>query len=148
LVQGYVHDLGAAVLGGIGGHAGLFGNANDLAMFFQMLLQKGTYAGVKYFEPETIEKFTTPPFPGTNRRALGFDTSNGGGPACSLASNESFGHTGFTGCMVWADPKYDFVYVFLSNRVYPVAENDKINELLVRTKVQSLFYQSFLQFAK
>jgi len=147
VVHGYVHDYGAAILDGIGGHAGLFSSANDLAKLFQMYLSDGWFAGEQYFEAETIKKFTTKPF-STSRRALGFDSTNGRGtgPACSLASSKSFGHTGFTGCMVWADPEHDFIYVFLSNRVYPSIDNGAINDLNVREKVQSLFYQSFLYY--
>lgn len=149
LVQGYVHDYGAAIFGGVGGHAGLFASSNDLAKLLQMFLQKGEYANVKYLEPRTIELFTKKPFH-TNRRALGFDATdgNGKGPACSLSSSKSYGHTGFTGCMVWVDPHYDFIYIFLSNRIYPDIENMKIVEENVRETVQSLLYQSFLTYAK
>ncbi len=148
LVNGYVHDYGASLLQGVGGHAGLFSSANDLAKLFQMYLSNGKYASEQYLSHQAIKKFTSRPF-FRNRRALGFDATdgNGEGPACSLSSSLSFGHTGFTGCMVWADPKYDFIYIFLSNRVYPSIENKKINELHVREKVQSLFYQSFLYYS-
>ncbi len=147
LVQGYVHDYGAAILGGVGGHAGLFADANDLAKLFQMYLSGGSYAGQQYLSSQTLNLFTTKPF-SNSRRALGFDSTNGKGegPACSLTSAKSFGHTGFTGCMVWADPKYDFIYIFLSNRVYPSIDNQRINDLNVREKVQSIFYQSFLYY--
>lgn len=149
LIKGYVHDYGASILDGVGGHAGVFSNTNDLAKLFQMLLQNGKYAQVEYLSPETINKFTTRPFQ-NSRRALGFDgtTVSGKGPACRLSSYKSFGHTGFTGCMVWADPQYDFIYIFLSNRVYPAIENKKITELNIRENVQSLLYQSFLYYTK
>ncbi len=149
LVQGYVHDYGAAVLGGVGGHAGLFSSANDLAKLLQMYLQNGVYGGSRYFNQNTVKYFATKPFY-NSRRALGFDSTdgNGEGPACSLASSQSFGHTGFTGCMVWVDPKYNFIYIFLSNRIYPSVENNRIIELNVREQVQSLFYQSFLYYSK
>lgn len=148
VVHGYVHDYGAAILDGIGGHAGLFANANDLGKLFQMLISDGWYAGEQYLEKSTIQKFTTKPFY-NSRRALGFDSTdgNGKGPACSLSSSKSFGHTGFTGCMVWADPRYDFIYVFLSNRVYPSIDNNAINDLNLREKVQSLLYQSFIYYS-
>ena len=149
LVHGHVHDYGAALLGGVGGHAGLFSSANDLAKLMQMYLQNGQYAGIRYIEEETIKKFTTRPFT-NSRRALGFDGTNGAGagPACSLSSASSFGHTGFSGCMVWVDPKHDFVYIFLSNRIYPSIENNKLLELSVREKIQSIFYQSFIYYTK
>ncbi len=145
LLQGYVHDYGAALLGGVGGHAGLFANANDLAVFFQMLLRNGTYAGKKYLNPQTVKLFTTKPFK-RNRRALGFDSKRFGmrSPACSYASEQSFGHLGFTGCMVWADPKYNFIYVFLSNRIYPSVKNRKIIDMNIRANVQKFLYESFL----
>ncbi len=149
LVRGYVHDYGASILNGVGGHAGIFSSANDLGKLFQMYLQNGEYAGTRYLSLEVVKKFTTRPF-SSSRRALGFDGTdgNGEGPACSLSSYRSFGHTGFTGCMVWVDPQYDFVYVFLSNRVYPSIDNNLINDLNVREKVQSLLYQSFLYYTK
>ncbi len=136
-------------MGGVGGHAGLFSSANDLAKLLQMYLQDGVYGKYRYFNQNTVKYFATKPFY-NSRRALGFDSTdgNGEGPACSLASSQSFGHTGFTGCMVWVDPKYNFIYVFLSNRIYPSVENNRINELNVREQVQSLFYQSFLYYSK
>ncbi len=143
LVQGYVHDYGAAMTGGVNGHAGLFSNANDLAKIMQMYLQKGTYGGKIYLQPETIELFTKQVFPKSkNRRALGFDKR--GGIASNYVSDESFGHSGFTGTFVWADPEYDFVYIFLSNRICPDIENKKLLKMGTRTKVQSLLYESFL----
>ncbi|MEA3452242.1 MAG: serine hydrolase, partial [Bacteroidota bacterium] len=149
LIHGHVHDYGAALLGGVGGHAGLFSSANDLAKLMQMFLQGGQYAGNRYIEEETIKKFTTRPF-SNSRRALGFDGTNGSGagPACALTSSNSYGHTGFSGCMVWVDPKHDFIYIFLSNRIYPSIENNKLLELNVREKIQSVFYQSFIYYTK
>jgi CubicO group peptidase (beta-lactamase class C family) len=146
VIQGYVNDFGAAILGNVSGHAGLFSTANDLAIIFQMLLQKGFYADRQYFLPSTIKTFTTPPFH-TSHRGLGFDTGNKSS-ACSMSSNQSFGHTGFTGCIVWADPQYNFIYIFLSNRTFPDAENKEINNYKIRQQVQSLLYHSFIQVAK
>ncbi len=149
LVQGYVHDYGAAMLGGVAGHAGLFSNANDLAKIFQMLLQNGYYADRRYFQPYTVSLFTTKPFK-RNHRALGFDSKNGDDKslAAPSASKHSYGHTGFTGTMVWVDPEYNFIYVFLSNRVYPTIKNNKINHLHVRTRVHETFYKAFNTNAK
>lgn len=141
-IRGYVHDQGAAMLGGVAGHAGLFGTAQDLAAVMQMLLNGGSYAGKEFLSRAVIDQFNTRYYSG-NRRGLGFDkpTSNGGGSACSEASQSSFGHTGFTGTMCWADPETGIVFVFLSNRVNPDAENKKLQELDIRTKVQSEFYK-------
>jgi beta-glucosidase-like glycosyl hydrolase/CubicO group peptidase (beta-lactamase class C family) len=146
-IQGYVHDPRAAMLGGVSGHAGLFGNANDLAKLFQMLLRKGEYGGERYISKETIAQFTgIQPEIANNRRGLGFDKPESDttktSPACRAASPESFGHTGFTGTMVWADPVYDLIYVFLSNRVYPDAMENKLLEMNVRTDVQQVIYNA------
>ncbi len=148
LVHGYVHDYGAAMLGGVGGHAGLFSNANDLAKIMQMLLNGGSYAGTRYFSDTTIKRFTSCPFAPNNRRGIGFDKPekrpNKIGPTCAEAPKSSFGHTGFTGTMVWADPKNQLIYVFLSNRVYPTAENKKIIRENIRTRIQSVIYRSIV----
>lgn len=149
LVQGYVHDPRAAMFGGITGHAGLFGNALDLAKLFQMMLNKGVYGGERYISEETIELFTKEP-QGINgsRRGLGFDKPERDrtkvSPVCPDASPASYGHTGFTGTMVWVDPEYDLVYIFLSNRVYPDAANNKLMEMNVRTDVQQVIYNAIL----
>jgi len=146
LLQGYVHDYGAAIMGGYGGHAGLFSNANDLAKLLQMFIQGGEYAGTRYLNSTTVKLFTSKSKTNVsgNRRALGWDrtAAGGNGPASSLVSELSYGHTGFTGTMVWADPENDLIYIFLSNRIYPDIENNLINDLNVRAKVQSLIYQS------
>ncbi|MBN1251837.1 MAG: serine hydrolase [Bacteroidales bacterium] len=146
LIQGYVHDYGAAMMGGISGHAGLFSNSNDLAKLMQMFLQKGEYGGRRYLNSSTVALFTKKAYSkSNNRRALGFDRpgSRKKSPVSNLASSYSFGHTGFTGTMAWVDPKEDFIYIFLSNRVYPNAQNNKLVELNIRSKIQSVFYQSF-----
>nr|CCF99357.1 glycoside hydrolase, family 3 [uncultured Cytophagia bacterium] len=145
LIQGDVHDQGAAMLGGVCGHAGLFANANDLGVMMQLFMQYGEYGGERYFKEEVVKYFTSAPYyvSNKNRRGIGFDKAvraGGSGPTCSkCASNESFGHSGFTGTITWADPKTGFVYVFLSNRVNPNAENRKIISLGIRTRIQKIF---------
>lgn len=149
LIQGYVHDYAAAMLGGVSGHAGLFSNADDISKMIQMYLQYGDYGGTRYFKSSTIKLFTARAFYNNgNRRGLGFDRvlRPEGGPASQLASNNSFGHSGFTGILVWADPKYKFVYIFLSNRINPTSENKKLIKMDVRTKIQGYFYKSFPEF--
>ncbi len=150
LLQGYVHDMGAAMLGGVAGHAGLFSNANDLAKLLQMLLNGGEYGGVKFLNPETIKTFTSCVYCPDNRRGLGFDKPEKNpdkiGPTCSEASAESFGHTGFTGTMIWADPVNNLIFVFLSNRVYPSMNNKKLLKLNVRTNIQEILYKSCEQY--
>ncbi len=148
LLQGDVHDMGAAMLGGVGGHAGLFSNANDLGIFMQMLLQKGYYGGEHYFQNYTVNQFTKCQFcKDENRRGAGFDKAvlegEEGGPACDCSpSSKAFGHSGFTGTLVWADPDEQFVYVFLSNRIHPTSENKKLLEMDVRTKIMQVFYDA------
>lgn len=144
LIHGYVHDQGAAMVGGVAGHAGLFSNATDLAALMQMLLNGGSYGGLNFLSPEVIKQFTKCQYCGTNRRALGFDkpVKGGGGPTCDLASAESYGHTGFTGTIAWADPTTGINYVFLSNRVYTDAENKKIITMGTRTEIQKVIYQA------
>ena len=145
LVHGHVHDMGAAMTGGVNGHAGLFSNATDLTALMQMLLNGGVYGGVKYLEKETIEEYTSCQFCPKNRRGAGFDkpvTDLDGGPTCDLVSLKSFGHSGFTGTYTWADPEHGINYTFLSNRVYPSAENWKIVKMNIRTDIQRLIYES------
>ena len=147
LLKGYVHDMGAAMQGGVGGHAGLFSNANDLAKLMQMYLQNGMYAGERYLSEEVVKEFTTRQFPDNeNRRGAGFDKAaladQEGGPASENASPEGFGHTGFTGVLVWTDPKTQIVYVFLSNRIYPDASNNKLLDMDVRTNIMEVIYDS------
>ncbi|MFN8206524.1 MAG: glycoside hydrolase family 3 N-terminal domain-containing protein [Bacteroidales bacterium] len=148
LVQGHVHDMGAAMLGGVAGHAGLFSNANDLAKMMQLYLNGGEYGGTRFFKQSTVKQFTTAPFvKSENRRGLGFDKpllddSKGPGSHCKDASTASFGHTGFTGTMVWADPNNGVVFVFLSNRVYPSAENTRLSDMNVRPAVHQVIYNA------
>ncbi|MGM0646821.1 MAG: glycoside hydrolase family 3 N-terminal domain-containing protein [Bacteroidota bacterium] len=150
LVHGTVHDQGAAMLGGVSGHAGLFSNAKDVAALMQMLLNEGTYGGQQFLNPATIKEFTTQQYPlNNNRRGIGFDKPlpNGskGGPTTQEATNSSFGHSGFTGTYAWADPEYDLVYIFLSNRIYPDAENRKLISMNIRTKIQKVIYDAIQQ---
>lgn len=143
LIHGYVHDPGAAMLGGVAGHAGLFSNATDLASIMQLFLQKGKYAGANYFSEKIIDDFTRAQFSG-NKRGAGFDRPNasGGGTCDELASARSFGHSGFTGALAWADPKDEIIFIFLSNRVNPDAENWKLRDMGIRTKIQHVVYQA------
>jgi beta-glucosidase-like glycosyl hydrolase/CubicO group peptidase (beta-lactamase class C family) len=145
LVQGDVHDQAAALMGGVAGHAGLFGTSNDMAVLLQMLLQDGSYGGKQYVKPETVALFTKRQFKG-NRRGLGFDKPqlfpSDAGPACEEAPASSFGHTGFTGTYLWADPDNDLIIVFLSNRVNPDAEPNKLVQLGIRTQIQQALYRA------
>lgn len=149
LLRGYVHDMGAAMQGGVGGHAGLFSNANDIAKIMQMYLQKGYYGGIQYFEPETIRKFNKRYYPEVkNRRGLGFDKPQINPrekPTCGCVSEHSFGHSGFTGTYTWADPDSGILYVFLSNRVYPTMKNRKLVKSNVRTKIQQAIQQAIIE---
>jgi len=148
-VQGTVHDEAAAVFGGVAGNAGLFANANDLAKLIEMYMQMGTYGGERYLSDATMKDFTRVQFPeNDNRRGLGFDkpllNNNEVSPEkaypCPGASPESFGHSGFTGTFVWADPTNDLIYIFLSNRVYPTRERNMLGKLNVRTNILQVFY--------
>ncbi|MCF8258110.1 MAG: serine hydrolase, partial [Flavobacteriales bacterium] len=149
LVHGDVHDPSAAMFGGVGGHAGLFSNANDLAVMMQMFLNKGVYGGERFIKAATVDEFIRCQFcKEGNRRGIGFDrpVSDGkGGPTCDCVSYLSFGHTGFTGTMAWADPESGIVYIFLSNRVYPDAENNKLLKMNVRTDVQQVIYDAIVR---
>ena len=150
LVSGMVHDQGAAMMGGIAGHAGLFSNASDLAVLMQMNLQDGFYGGKRYFAPGTVEKFAKPQFKG-NRRALGWDKpemTGPHGPTSNMASPRTFGHTGFTGTAAWVDPEFDLVFIFLSNRVHPDANNTKLIRFGTRTRIMDEIYKSIQSFNK
>lgn len=140
LVHGDVHDQGAAMVGGVGGHAGLFANANDVGVLFQMMMNYGTYGGERYIQDSTLKKWTRCQFCPSNRRGLGFDrpTMTNKGPTCDCVSTSSFGHTGFTGITAWSDPESGIVYVFLSNRSNPVMDNPKIITMGIRTRIQQV----------
>ncbi len=148
LIHGFVHDPAAAMMGGVAGHAGLFGTANDLAKVMQMFINKGVYGGYRYLDEETVDLFTNQQST-TNRRGLGFDKpSKEAGKTASVsqfASPLSYGHTGFTGTIAWADPALDLVYIFLSNRIHPNSYNKKLMELGVRPNIQSIIYRSVIQ---
>lgn len=144
LIHGYVHDQGAAMLGGVSGHAGLFSNANDLAILMQMLLNGGEYAGKRYIDEKTVNQFTKRQS-NKSRRGLGFDKPEPDkkeGPTAPSASKSTFGHTGFTGTATWVDPEHNLVFVFLSNRVHPSAENKKLITNDIRTRVQQVVYDA------
>ncbi|HLG02685.1 MAG TPA: serine hydrolase, partial [Bacteroidia bacterium] len=140
LIQGDVHDQGAAMLGGIGGHAGVFSNANDVGVMMQLFLNYGEYGGRRYFDSMTVATFTSYQYlQNGNRRGIGFDKPETDpekpNPACDSISCNSFGHQGFTGTQAWADPETGLVYVFLSNRIYPDAEQNKLVQLGIRTAI-------------
>ncbi|RVT73423.1 hypothetical protein EOD40_14355 [Flavobacterium sufflavum] len=144
-VQGYVHDMGAAMQGGVGGHAGVFSNSMDVAKMMQLYLQKGNYGGKQYFSEKTFNDFNSCYYCSQgNRRGIGFDKPQLGdsGPTCGCASMTSFGHTGFTGTMAWADPDKEIVYVFLSNRTYPNESANKLSKENIREDIQSVIYEA------
>jgi beta-glucosidase-like glycosyl hydrolase/CubicO group peptidase (beta-lactamase class C family) len=146
-IQGYVHDMGAAMQGGAGGHAGLFSNANDVAKIMQMYLQGGYYGGDRFLQSRTIEKFNKCYFCNEDvRRGVGFDKPQleEHGPTCGCVSRKSFGHSGFTGTYTWADPEKEIVYVFLSNRTYPSASNNLLIKSELRTRIQQVIYDSII----
>ena len=147
-VHGYVHDMGAAMQDGVGGHAGLFSNANDVAKLMQMYLQEGFYGGKRYFSTDTFKAFNTCHYcDQENRRGIGFDKPQleDEGPTCGCLSMTSFGHSGFTGTYAWADPEEEIVYVFLANRTYPKSEINRLSEENIRTEIQRLIYESILE---
>ena len=150
LLQGYVHDPGAAMLGGVCGHAGIFSTAGDLAKIMQMYLNGGEYGGTRFFNNETINFFTNRTFlDNGNRRALGFDKPQMDfsklGPTCKSVSAKSYGHTGFTGTISWVDPEEQIIYIFLSNRVHPDQDNSKLIQMDVRTDIQQVIYDAIIR---
>jgi len=150
-IHGMVHDEGAAMMGGVSGNAGLFACANDLAKLMQLYLQMGNYGGEQLIKRSSMLEFTRYQFfEAGNRRGLGFDKPLVDNKSMSIdeaypalnASKKSFGHSGFTGTMVWVDPEYDLVYIFLSNRVYPTRDNSRLYDLNIRSKILQAFYES------
>ncbi len=144
-VQGYVHDMGAAMQGGVGGHAGVFASATDVAKIMQMYLQGGHYGDRIFLKSETIDKFNTCYYLNEDvRRGVGFDKPQLGkvGPTCGCVPMSSFGHSGFTGTFTWADPENELVYVFMSNRTFPDATNFKLVRQDIRSEIQRIIYNS------
>lgn len=148
-LQGYVHDMGAAMMNGVSGNAGLFGNANDVAKMMQMYLQKGFYGGRRYFKSETIDKFNKRYYENQKvRRGLGFDKPQLNpdiNATCGCVSEKSFGHSGFTGTYTWADPETGILYVFLSNRVYPTMDNKELSQKNIRQLVQQFIVDAIVE---
>jgi CubicO group peptidase (beta-lactamase class C family) len=153
LIHGDVHDPGAAMLGGVGGHAGLFSTANDLGKLMQMYLDDGLFSGERYLQSGIVATYakcqfcedSIPMNVEENRRAAGFDKPQfhgTPGPTCDCVSMNSFGHSGFTGTLAWADPEEGVVYIFLSNRIYPDATNRKLLSLNIRTRIQEEIYKA------
>ncbi|MFV5693641.1 glycoside hydrolase family 3 N-terminal domain-containing protein [Flavobacterium sp. LT1R49] len=148
ILQGYVNDLSAALEGGVSGHAGVFSNAMDVAKIMELYLQKGNYGNHQYFSEKTFNDFNTCYFCAAgNRRGIGFDKPQLGaaGPTCGCASMTSFGHTGYTGTMAWADPETQIVYVFLSNRTFPVAAENRLSKENIREDIQKVIYESIVK---
>jgi len=148
VLQGTVHDMAAAMLGGVSGNAGLFGNANDVAKMMQLYLNNGSYGGETYFRSTTFNLFNKSYFVNRdNRRGLVLDKpdpENKIENTCNCVSMQSFGHSGFTGTFAWADPKSELIYVFLSNRTYPSMENNALGKSNVRTDLQKLIQKAIV----
>jgi CubicO group peptidase (beta-lactamase class C family) len=154
LLRGTVHDEGAAMLGGVSGHAGLFATGNDLMKLIEMYRRGGEYGGVRILSPGVLKEYTRVQFPeNDNKRGLGFDKPmlpNDTIPPeeiypCPSASPSSFGHSGYTGTFVWIDPEAELSYVFLSNRVYPTRNNSKLSDLSIRGKIMQAAYDSIIE---
>ncbi len=151
IIRGYVHDPMASLQGGVGGHAGLFANSLSLAVIFQMNLQGGEYGGERFISPQTLNKFNSRPNAhNDNRRGLGWDKplmpkQSGDSPTSDYCSQATFGHTGFTGTCAWADPENQLIYIFLSNRTFPTAENRKLARHEFRTQIQDAIYRAIIK---
>ena len=150
-INGYVHDMAAAMFGGVSSHAGLFGNSINVAKVMQMYIQKGNYANQQIIESNTINLFNNCYYcEEDNRRGVGFDKPQleKEGPTCGCVSMDSFGHSGWTGTFAWADPEQEIVYVFLSNRSYPTGETASKSKLVkedIRSKIQEVIYNSIIK---
>ena len=147
VLQGDVHDMGAAMLGGVGGHAGVFSNAYEVAVIMQMFLQKGVYNDIELFPSHTFDLFNICYYcKNGNRLGVGFDKPQieGNGSTCGCVSKQSFGHSGFTGTYAWADPEKEIVFVFLSNRTFPSMENGLLVSHNIRTRIQGLVYEALI----
>ena len=140
-----MHDPTTAALGGFAGSAGLFGTANNVAKICQMLLNNGSYGGIQFIDNATISMFTSRKN-NDNRRGLGFDkpeTKNGApSPVTCMASESSYGHSGFSGTLFWIDPEYDMIYIFLSNRIHPNVYNRDLTKMNIRGRIHELIYES------
>ncbi len=147
-IQGYVHDMAAALEGGVAGHAGVFSNAMDVAKIMQLYLQKGNYGNQQFFSEKTFDDFNSCYYCSEgNRRGLGFDKPQltGDSPTCGCVSSSSFGHTGFTGTMAWADPVTEIVYVFLSNRTYPTNPINTLSKEHIREDIQRIINEAIIK---
>ena len=144
ILKGFVHDMGAAMQGGVGGHAGLFGNSLDVAKIMQLYLQKGNYGNLEFFSSGVFDEFNKCHFCDDNvRRGIGFDKpeiEDDETITCDCVSKNSFGHSGFTGTYAWADPEDQIIYVFLSNRTYPTMENRKLIDYNIRTDIKKIVF--------
>jgi CubicO group peptidase (beta-lactamase class C family) len=154
-VHGTVHDESAAMMGGVSGNAGLFGTARDMAVVMQMVLNGGVYDGVRYLSSSTVKLFTRQQYPSANnRRAMGFDRPLEGNDTLAFekaypapgASQHSFGHTGFTGAIAWADPDFELVYVLLCNRITPTRDNPAFVSSRVRYQLHQVLYDAIARF--
>src|SRR5690554_5713575 len=149
VLQGYVHDMAAAMQGGVAGQAGLFSNSLDVAKMMQLYMNKGVYGAKEYFSEKTFNKFNSLYYDlKKNRRGLGFDkpTGNNNGPTCDCVSMESFGHTGFTGTMAWADPATETIFVFLSNRTFPDANAPNLlSRENIRSSIQEVISKAIME---
>jgi len=147
-IQGYVHDMAAALEGGVAGHAGVFSNAMDVAKIMQLYLQKGNYGNQQFFSEKTFDDFNSCYYCSEgNRRGLGFDKPQltGDSPTCGCVSSSSFGHTGFTGTVAWADPVTEIVYVFLSNRTYPTNPINTLSKEHIREDIQRIINEAIIK---
>ncbi|MBB3187852.1 serine hydrolase domain-containing protein [Microbacter margulisiae] len=151
ILQGYVNDPNAAILGGVAGNAGLFATARDVAAVYQMLLNQGELNGKRYLSERTCRIFTTTTS-ASGRRGLGYDkpvpNRPGHSPCCVSAPREVYGHTGYTGTCCWVDPVNDMIYIFLSNRTYPLDGINKLMRMGIRSKIQEILYQSIDEYAE
>ena len=146
-LRAYVHDMGAAMQGGVGGHAGLFSNAEEVYKIMQMYLQKGKAKGHEFITSKTLNDFNRCYYCNQgNRRGVGFDKPQleGNGSTCGCVSDISFGHMGFTGTYAWVDPDQELIFVFLSNRTYPSMSNNLLGKHNIRTRMQELIYKALI----
>lgn len=147
IVVGTVHDERAAMLGGVAGHAGLFGTASDLTKIGQMLLQKGKYGGLLFYKPETVDLFTQKQFENSTRGLGWAKATDPNSPSSRFISPQAYGHTGFTGTCMWVDPEFDLVYIFLSNSRFPY-RSGKLNTTNIRSRIQDIIYQSIFNYCQ